>query len=110
MLKWTIGGIALEFYQRLGQRYGTGKADREHKSRGVIAPAFVHFFLLERRCPCHASDTNVSPGMPSKSERLCVTSGRSCRIAAAAIQASLCDTGRPLIDMMRPHSHANKSS
>lgn len=27
MLHWTIGGIALEFYQRLGKHYGTGKAE-----------------------------------------------------------------------------------
>lgn len=27
MLKWTIGGIALEFYKRLGQHYGTGKPE-----------------------------------------------------------------------------------
>jgi len=25
MLKWTIGGVALEFYQRLGRRYGSDK-------------------------------------------------------------------------------------
>src|SRR5437762_12424462 len=25
MLKWTFGGIALEFYQRLGKRYGSDK-------------------------------------------------------------------------------------
>ncbi len=27
MLKWTFGGIAQEFYQRLGKEYGTGKAE-----------------------------------------------------------------------------------
>ena len=27
MLKWTIGGFADEFYRRLGQHYGTGKAE-----------------------------------------------------------------------------------
>src|SRR5260221_8265157 len=27
MLKWTIGGIAQEFYERLGKHYGTGKAE-----------------------------------------------------------------------------------
>lgn len=27
MLKWTIGGIALDFYERLGQHYGTGKPE-----------------------------------------------------------------------------------
>jgi hypothetical protein len=27
MLKWTFGGIALEFYRRLGKHYGTGHAD-----------------------------------------------------------------------------------
>ncbi len=27
MLKWTIGGIAREFYERLGKEYGTGKAE-----------------------------------------------------------------------------------
>lgn len=27
MLKWTIGGIALEFYERLGKHYGTGKPE-----------------------------------------------------------------------------------
>ncbi len=27
MLKWTIGGLALEFYQRLGTHYGTGKPE-----------------------------------------------------------------------------------
>ena len=27
MLKWTIGGLALEFYQRLGQHYGTGQSE-----------------------------------------------------------------------------------
>lgn len=27
LLHWTIGGIALEFYQRLGKEYGTGKAE-----------------------------------------------------------------------------------
>src|SRR5216683_3010548 len=27
MLKWTIGGLALEFYERLGKQYGTGKPE-----------------------------------------------------------------------------------
>jgi hypothetical protein len=27
MLHWTIGGIALEFYRRLGEHYGTGKPE-----------------------------------------------------------------------------------
>jgi FAD dependent oxidoreductase len=27
MLKWTFGGIALEFYDRLGKHYGTGKPE-----------------------------------------------------------------------------------
>lgn len=27
MLKWTFGGIALEFYERLGKEYGTGKPE-----------------------------------------------------------------------------------
>ncbi len=27
MLKWTIGGFALEFYERLGKEYGTNKAE-----------------------------------------------------------------------------------
>jgi hypothetical protein len=27
MLKWTFGGLALEFYERLGRHYGTGKAE-----------------------------------------------------------------------------------
>ena len=27
MLHWTIGGIALDFYRRLGEHYGTGKAE-----------------------------------------------------------------------------------
>ena len=27
MLKWTIGGLALEFYERLGKEYGSGKAE-----------------------------------------------------------------------------------
>src|ERR1700758_1184595 len=27
MLKWTIGGIANEFYERLGKHYGTGKPE-----------------------------------------------------------------------------------
>ncbi|MDB6073043.1 MAG: dependent oxidoreductase, partial [Verrucomicrobiaceae bacterium] len=27
MLKWTIGGIAIEFYERLGKEYGTGHAE-----------------------------------------------------------------------------------
>lgn len=27
MLKWTIGGFALEFYERLGAHYGTGKPE-----------------------------------------------------------------------------------
>lgn len=27
MLKWTFGGIALEFYERLGKQYGTGKPE-----------------------------------------------------------------------------------
>jgi hypothetical protein len=27
MLRWTIGGIALEFYRRLGEYYGTGKPE-----------------------------------------------------------------------------------
>lgn len=27
MLKWTFGGIALEFYERLGKAYGTGKPE-----------------------------------------------------------------------------------
>ncbi|MBI5394958.1 MAG: FAD-dependent oxidoreductase [Verrucomicrobia bacterium] len=27
MLKWTIGGLALEFYERLGKHYGTGKPE-----------------------------------------------------------------------------------
>ena len=27
MLKWTIGGFALEFYERLGKHYGTGKPE-----------------------------------------------------------------------------------
>lgn len=27
MLAWTIGGFALEFYKRLGRRYGTGKPE-----------------------------------------------------------------------------------
>jgi hypothetical protein len=27
MLHWTIGGIALDFYQRLGRHYGTGKPE-----------------------------------------------------------------------------------
>src|SRR4051794_15788989 len=27
MLKWTIGGSALEFYERLGKQYGTGKPE-----------------------------------------------------------------------------------
>ena len=27
LLKWTVGGISLEFYQRLGKHYGTGKPE-----------------------------------------------------------------------------------
>src|SRR5512145_2589245 len=27
MLVWTIGGIALEFYRRLGDQYGSGKPE-----------------------------------------------------------------------------------
>lgn len=27
MLKWTFGGLALEFYERLGKEYGTGKPE-----------------------------------------------------------------------------------
>jgi hypothetical protein len=27
MLKWTFGGIALEFYRRMGERYGSGKPE-----------------------------------------------------------------------------------
>ncbi len=40
MLKWTIGGFADEFYRRLGQHYGTGKAEYFFES-SVAAKAYL---------------------------------------------------------------------
>src|ERR1051325_11200051 len=36
MLHWTIGGIAREFYERLGKHYGTGKAEFYFESNSAF--------------------------------------------------------------------------
>lgn len=44
MLKWTFGGIALEFYERLGKHYGTGKPEYYFES-GVAEKAYNDMLL-----------------------------------------------------------------
>ncbi len=40
MLKWTIGGLALEFYERLGKHYGTNRAEYYFES-GAAEKVFL---------------------------------------------------------------------
>ncbi|MEY3898511.1 MAG: hypothetical protein RLZZ214_4033 [Verrucomicrobiota bacterium] len=40
LLKWTVGGIALEFYQRLGKHYGSGKPEFYFES-GVAEKVYL---------------------------------------------------------------------
>lgn len=47
MLKWTIGGLAGEFYQRLGQHYGTGKA--EYYFESSVAEKIFNGMLAEAK-------------------------------------------------------------
>ncbi len=45
MLKWTIGGFAHEFYERLGKHYGTNKA--EYYFESSVAEQVYHDMLKE---------------------------------------------------------------
>ena len=45
MLRWTIGGFALEFYQRLGRHYGTGTPEFYFESS--VAERAYHELLTE---------------------------------------------------------------
>ncbi|CAN5909630.1 N/A [soil metagenome] len=45
MLKWTFGGIAMEFYERLGKQYGTGKP--EYYFESSVAEKAYHDMLQE---------------------------------------------------------------
>ena len=47
MLKWTIGGIALEFYQRLGAHYSSGKAEYFFES-SVAAKVFLEMLAAAK--------------------------------------------------------------
>ena len=47
MLKWTIGGLALEFYERLGRHYGTGKP--EYYFESSVAEKVYDDMLREAR-------------------------------------------------------------
>lgn len=49
MLKWTIGGIAGEFYERLGKVYGTGKA--EYYFESSVAERIYTQMLDEAKVP-----------------------------------------------------------
>ncbi len=40
LLKWTVGGIALEFYQRLGKHYGSGMPEFYFES-GVAEKVYL---------------------------------------------------------------------
>ena len=49
MLKWTIGGFALEFYERLGKEFGTGKPEFYFTS-GVAEKVYLAM-LAEAKVP-----------------------------------------------------------
>ena len=49
MLKWTIAGLALEFYERLGKHYGTNKA--EYYFESSVAEKVMLDMLAEARVP-----------------------------------------------------------
>lgn len=49
MLKWTIGGISLEFYERLGAHYGTGKPEFYFESG--VAEEVMSTMLREAAVP-----------------------------------------------------------
>lgn len=49
MLKWTIGGLALEFYERLGKHYGTHKA--EYYFESSVAEKVMLEMLAEAKVP-----------------------------------------------------------
>lgn len=51
MLKWTFGGFALEFYQRLGKHYGTNRAEYYFES-GVAEKVYLEM-LKEAGVPVH---------------------------------------------------------
>lgn len=49
MLKWTIAGLALEFYERLGKHYGTNKA--EYYFESSVAEKVMLDMLAEAKVP-----------------------------------------------------------
>jgi len=51
MLKWTIGGLALEFYQRLGKHYGTNKPEFYFESS--VAEKVFNDMLREANVEVH---------------------------------------------------------
>jgi hypothetical protein len=51
MLKWTFGGIALEFYRRTGERYGLDKPAFYFESK--VAEAVFSEMLGEAKVPVH---------------------------------------------------------
>lgn len=60
----------------------------------------------------YASVTRMSPARPAKSVGLCVTSGRPCSVAVAAIQASAVDIDLPAEranSLIRAHSRHRAS-
>src|SRR3954470_17887977 len=51
MLKWTFGGIALEFYKRVGQRYGSDKPAYYFESK--VAEQVFNEMLAEVKVEIH---------------------------------------------------------
>lgn len=51
MLKWTIGGIALQFYQALGRRYGTDQPEFYFESS--VAEEVYTQLLTDAKVPVH---------------------------------------------------------
>ncbi len=53
MLKWTFGGIALEFYQRLGKHYGTDHAEFFFESSVAEQVVYLEMLKEGRRDGAH---------------------------------------------------------
>jgi hypothetical protein len=86
MLKWTIGGFALEFYERLGRHYGTGKPEFYFESS--VAERVYLDLLREAGVQVHyGAAVDRAERHEARIQSITLTDGTVCR-AAVFIDAS----------------------
>src|SRR5204862_4969918 len=74
MLKWTIGGLALEFYERLGRHYGTGKPEYFFES-SVAEKAYNELLDEAKVTVCYGASVAKAEKDGPRIRRIMLTDG-----------------------------------